>query len=42
MIVIANLYRKLQAVKTWVDHSIKRALSEHPLALNLLKGPKNL
>ena len=40
--MIANVYPKLQNVKTGVDHAIKNALSEHSLAVNMLKGPKRL
>ena len=42
MNVIANVYPKLQSVKTWVNDSIKSAVSEHPLTVNMLKGPKHL
>ena len=28
--------------KTWIDHPLKHALSEHPLGVNMLKGPKHL
>ena len=42
MIVIANVFARLQTVKTWVDHSLKSVVSEHPWAVNMLKGPKHL
>ena len=42
MIVIANVFARLQTVKTWVDHSLKSVVSEHPWAVNTLKGPKHL
>ena len=42
MILIANVFPKLQTVKPWVDQSVKSAVSEHPLAVNTLKGPKQL
>ena len=42
VIVIANVFPKLKLVKTWVDHSLKSAVSEHPLALNMLNGLKQL
>ena len=41
MIVIPNVFPKLQTVKTWVDHSLKSAVSEHPLAVNMLNGYKH-
>ena len=34
MIVIANIFLSLQTVKTWLDHSLKSAVSEDPLAVN--------
>ena len=40
MIVIANVFPKLQTVKIWLDHSLKSAVPEHPLAVNMLKGYK--
>ena len=42
MTVIANMFRKLKTVKTWFDHSLKSAVSEHALAVNMLKGHINL
>ena len=39
IIVIANLFPRLQTAKAWVDHSLKSAVSEHHLAL---KSPKHL
>ena len=42
MIVIANVFARLQTVKIRVDHSLKSAVSEHPLAVNMLKSPKHL
>ena len=42
MIVIANVFPKLQTVKTLVDRSVKSTVSEHPLAVDMLKGPKDL
>ena len=36
--VKANLFPKIKTVKTWVDHSLESAVSEHPLAVNMLKG----
>ena len=42
MIVIANVFPKLKTVKTWLGDSLKSAVSEHPLAVNMLKGPKHL
>ena len=41
-IVIANVFPRLQTVKTWLDHSLKSAVLEHPLAVKMLKGPKHL
>ena len=40
IIVIANVFPRLQTVKTWLNHSLKIAVSEHPLAVNTLKVPK--
>ena len=28
--------------KTWLDNSLKSAVSEHPLTVNILKGLKHL
>ena len=42
MIVIAHVFTKLKTVQTWFDHSLKGAVSEHPLALNMLKSSKHL
>ena len=42
MIVMAKVFPKLQTVKTWVNLSIKSAVSEHPLTVNMLKSPKHL
>ena len=28
--------------KTWLDHSLKNTVSEHPLTVNMLKLPKQL
>ena len=42
MIVIAHVFSKLKTVQTWLDHSLKSAVSEHPLAANMLKSPKHL
>ena len=42
MIVVANIFPKLKTVKTSLDHSLKTAVSGHPLDVNMLKGPKNL
>ena len=42
IIVIANVFPKLQTIKTLVDHSLKSIVSEHPLAVNMLKGSKHL
>ena len=42
MSVRANVFPKLQTVKTWVNLRIKSAVSEHPLTFNMLKGSKHL
>ena len=42
MIVIANVFPKLKTVETWLDHSLKSAVSQHPLAINMLNGRKPL
>ena len=42
MIVIANVFPKLKTLKTWLDHFLKSVVSEYPLAVNMLKGPKDL
>ena len=41
MTVIANVFPRLQTVKTWVDHSLKSAVSEHPSTDNVLMGGKH-
>ena len=28
--------------KTWLDHSLKSAVSKHPSTVTMLKGPKHL
>ena len=40
MIVIANLFPKLQMGKNWLDQSLKSAVSEHALTVNMWKRPK--
>ena len=35
-------FRNYRLSKTWIDHSLKRASSEHPSTINMLKGPKHL
>ena len=42
MIVIANVFPRLQTVKAWVDHSLKNAVSEDRLTFNMWKDPKHL
>ena len=42
MIVRANVFSTLQTVKSWLDHSLKTAVSKHPLSVNMLKGAKHL
>ena len=42
MIVIANVFLKLDTVKTWLDHSLKSAVLQNPLAINMLGGAKHL
>ena len=42
MIVKANVFPKLQTVKTWVNHSIKSAVLEHPLEVKMLTNLKHL
>ena len=37
MIIIANVFPKLQTVKIWLDHSVKSAVSEHALTVNVWK-----
>ena len=39
MIVIANVFPKLQTVEALVNHSLKSFASEHPLTISMLKGP---
>ena len=41
MIVIATLLRKLQTVKDVVNHSVKNAVSEHVLTVNMLTVPNS-
>ena len=40
--VIANVFPRLQTVKTWLDHSLESAVSEDPLAVDMLKRRKRL
>ena len=42
MIVIPTLFRKLHIVKDLVRPLSKNPVSEHPLTVNILKGPKLL
>ena len=42
MIVIANLFPKLQTVKDLVRQPSKSAVSIHLLTVNMLRGPKHL
>ena len=42
MMVIANVFPRLQTVKTWLDHSLESAVSEDPLAVDMLKRRKRL
>ena len=42
MTVRANIFPKLQTVKHCVDHSLKSAVWEHPLVVNILAGFKGL
>ena len=42
MILKANVFPRLQTVKSWLDHSLKNAVSEYRLEVNMLKGPKHL
>ena len=35
-------FRSYRLSKTWLDHSLKSAVSEHPLIVNMLKSPKHL
>ena len=40
--VTANVLPRLRIVKTFLDDSLKSAVLEHPLAVNILKGHKHL
>ena len=42
MIVIANVFLKLETFKTWLGHSLKSAFLKNPLAINMLGSPKHL
>ena len=42
IVMIANVFLNLRTGKTWLDHSLKSAVWEHPLAFNMFKGPKHL
>ena len=42
MIVRANVFPRLQTVKSWVDISLKSAVSERSLAVNMWKRHKHL
>ena len=35
-------FQNYRLSKTWLDHSLKGAVSEHPSTVNMLKGPKHL
>ena len=35
-------FRNYRLSKTWLDQSLKSAVSEHPLIVNMLKSPKHL
>ena len=35
-------FRYYRLSKTWLGHSLKYTVSEHPLTVNTLKGPKHL
>ena len=37
MIIIANVFPKLETVKIWLDHSLKSAVWEHALTVNVWK-----
>ena len=36
------LFRNYRLSNTWLDHSLKSAVSEHPSTVNMLKDPKYL
>ena len=42
MIVIANVFRNYRLWKSCPDHSLKSAVSEHALTVNMWKRPKYL
>ena len=42
VIVIANVFPKLQTVKFWLDRSLNSVVSEDPSTFNMLKSPKHL
>ena len=35
-------FRNYGLSKTWLNHSLKSAVSDYPLTVNMLKGPKHL
>ena len=35
-------FRNYRMSKTWIDHSLNSAVSQHPSTVNMLKGPKHL
>ena len=37
-----NVFPKSKTVKCWVDHSLKNAVSEHSMPVNMLVGAKQL
>ena len=41
MTLKAYVFPKLQTAKTWLEKSLKSPVSEHPLIVNILKGPKH-
>ena len=42
MIVIANVFLKLETVKTWLNHSLESAVWEPPSTVSVLMGDKHL
>ena len=42
MIVIANVFLKLETVKTWLNHYLESAVLEPPWTVSVLMGAKHL
>ena len=39
---VANIFRRLQTIKAWLDHSLESSVSEPPWTVKVLMGSKHL